>query len=111
MCKTVKYFDGVEKKVFLDLRSKNRNEAGFLAPFWFVQMIKREKMKSDLKINMEVFYMKSSGDSSIQIPVMRNSVPLEIGDKLVCLEKEHEESTHGEEPAAKRTRKTVKKGK
>lgn len=94
--------------MFLDIRSKNRNEAGFLAPFWFVQMIKREKMKSDLKINMEVFYMKSSQDSSIQIPVMRNSVPLEIGDKLVCLEKEHDEE---EEPASKRARKSAKKGK
>lgn len=31
---------------------KNRNEAGFLAPFWFVTVVKKEKMKADQKINM-----------------------------------------------------------
>ena len=94
--------------MFLDTRPISRNEAGFLAPFWFVQTMKKEKMKSDVKINMEVFYMKSSQDSSIQIPVMRSCVALEIGDKLACLEKEPEDSTHAEEPVAKRAKRAAK---
>ena len=66
--------------------------------------MKKEKIKSDSKINVEVFHMKSSQDPSIQIPVMRNCVALEIADKLTCLEEELEDSTHAEEPVAKRAR-------
>ena len=70
--------------------------------------MKKEKIKSDSKINMEVFYMKSSQDPSIQIPVMRNCVALEIGDKLTCLEKELEDSTQTDEPVAKRAKRAPK---
>lgn len=82
---------------------KNRNEAGFLAPFWFVTVVKKEKMKADQKINMEVFWMKSSVHPGIQIPCMRNVTGLEIGEKLACLEPEAEDAEVEPKPKKAKT--------